>query len=247
MFGLRKNIINLTKKQLTVIVIIAVIGIFRFIKPILYTYLWGKTTPIQLTTTFENFEDLGDLPWQRASINGYNIEYRLRTKYRVIGRIVWIDWNDGIINTWYHSAGKKGTKLYNAVASVDVSIVHGVTSDPDNLRKIKFRHSERALNYTYLYKDNPIVNNDEINNNHIIPASFAIRRAIAIMKKGDIAEFEGYLMDWKGTGEFSWFNIETATKRGDIHTKQLYGGIPGAGMCRQFYVTKIIYNGHLFE
>ena len=241
------KMIKLTKKQILIAGIIAVIGIFHISKPALYSKLWGKPISSSSAELIETFEDLGNQPWQKTYINGYNIEYCLRTKYHVKGRIIWVDWNDGLINTWYHSAGKEVTKLYNAVASVDISIAHGATSDPDNLRKIKFKHSERALVYTYLYKDNPIINHDEINNNHVIPATTAIRRAIALLKKGDVAEFEGYLMDWKGTGKFSYFNIETATKRGDVHTKQLYGGIPGAGMCRQFYVTKIIYNGYLFE
>ena len=239
--------LRLTPKRITAISFITIIGTFYLIKPILYSRIFGKPTNIIHTDTSESFEELGNLPWQQTTINGYQIKYRLRAKYHIIGRIIWIDWNDGLINTWYHSAGKQGTKLYNAIATVDISIAHGATSDPDNLRKIKFSHSERALNYTYLYKDNPIINHSEINNNHVIPASFAIRQAIAIMKKGDIAEFEGYLMDWQGTGKFSWFNIETATKSGDIHTRQLYGGIPGAGMCRQFYVTKIIYNGRLYQ
>lgn len=239
--------IKLTPKQITIISVIAVSALFHLTKPILYSRLWGTSISDNTAEYTEYFEDLSNQPWQKTTISGYDIEYCLRAKYRVRGRIIWVDWNDGIINTWYHSAGKKGTKLYNAVAAVDISIAHGATSAPDNLRKIKFGHSERALFYTYLYKDNPIINSDEINNNHIIPATFAIRRAISLLKKGDVAEFEGYLMDWRGTGEFSWFNIETATKRGDIHTKQLYGGIPGVGMCRQFYVTKIIYKGFLFE
>lgn len=67
------------------------------------------------------------------------------------------------------------------------------------------------------------------------------------MRVGDIVEVEGYLMDWQGTGEFSWFNIETAKEPGQIHEKRLYGGRPGAGYCRQFYVTKITFDGYTFE
>ena len=238
---------RLTKRQIIIITSITLATVFHFVKPAIYSAIWGKFTPQTQSELSEDFYDLDNQPWQRISIGGYDIEYRLRTKYHVRGRIIWVDWNVGIISTWYHSAGKKGVKLYNSVAAVDVSIAHGATADPDNLKKIKFSHPKRAITYTFLYKDNPIINHDEINNNHIIPATPAIRRAIALLKKGDIAEFEGYLMDWKGTGKLSWFEIETATKRGDIHTKQLYGGIPGAGMCRQFYVTKITYKNHVFE
>ena len=67
------------------------------------------------------------------------------------------------------------------------------------------------------------------------------------MKVGDIVELEGYLMDWNGTGKFSWFNIETAIEPGELHTKILFGGQQGAGLCRQFYITKISFNGYTFE
>ena len=211
-------------------------------------FLWGKQTSERNTAFYEQFADFdGVQPWKKAHIGGYDIQYSLRKKYKIRGRVVWVDWNDGIINTWYHSALRPTTKLYNAVAAVDVSIIHGATAADGNWQKIKFNHEERGLTYTYLYADNPIVNSDEINNNHVIPASFAVRRGLSILKKGEIAEFEGYLMDWRGTGRFADFKIETATYAGELHAKDLYGGRAGAGLCRQFYVTKLIVGGYVFE
>ena len=239
--------ISLTRKQTIYLAMaVAIVG-WHWLKPVTYNLIWGQKVAEKDAPLNESFEDLGNQAWQAVNISGYDILYRLRVHYKVRGRVVWVDWNDGIINTWYHSAGKEGTKLYNAVAAVDVSIVHGKTSDENNLKKIKFDHEERGLTYKYMYADNPIINRDEINNNHVIPATRAVRRAIALIKKGDVAEFEGYLMDWRGTGKFSWFHIETATQKGEVHTKQLYGGLPGAEHCRQFYVTKVIYNGYQFE
>jgi len=237
-----------TGKQICVTVFAVCLLGMHFLKRPLYMMLWGERSLNFSTATGERFADIGEnLPWQNARISGYDIQYRLRKKYKVCGRAVWVDWNDGVINTWYHSALRPTTKLYNAVAAVDVSIIHGDTSADGNWQKIKFNHEERGLMYNYTYADNPIVNSAEINNNHVIPASFAVRRALAIIKKGEIAEFEGYLMDWKGTGKFADFEVETATYAGELHSKQLYGGKVGAGLCRQFYVTKITVGGYTFE
>ncbi|MBR1648484.1 MAG: hypothetical protein IJ689_02670 [Alphaproteobacteria bacterium] len=236
----------MTEKQYAKIIIAAVIAFFLSKKEI-YQAVWGQKSGIYPAIGGEKFTDLGDQPWQDAKIGGYDIKYRLRKEYEVSGRVVFIDWNDGIFNTWYHSASNEGVKLYNAVASVDVSIIHGQTAADDNWRKIKFSHEERALFYNYLYKDNPIVNDDEINNNHVIPATTSVRRAIALLKPGDIAYFKGYVMDWRGTGKFNWFEIETAVESGEKHAKILYGGRPGAGLCRQFYVTEINFGGYTFK
>lgn len=214
----------------------------------LYKYIWGTYSGVYPVVGSETFTPFGGSQlWMSADLGGYRIRYLLRRKYSVSGRVVYVDWNDGFWNTWYHSAANDGVKLYNAVAAVDVSIVHGATAEDGNWQKIKFDHEERGLMWTYQYKDNPVVNNDEINNNHVIPATTAVRRAIAIMKTGEVVEMEGYLMDWKGTGKFGWFSIETATEPGELHSKQLYGGVPGAGFCRQFYVTKVCFDGYCFE
>lgn len=214
----------------------------------LYRLIWGTPGETYREAGGETFSAFAKPQlWMSAELGGYHVQYLLRKKYSVRGRVVYVDWNDGLVNTWYHSAANEGVKLYNAVAAVDVSVIHGKTAADGNWQKIKFSHEERGLKWRYQYKDNPVVNNDEINNNHVIPATTAVRRGIAIVKTGEIVEMEGYLMDWKGTGKFGWFNIETATEPGELHSKQLYGGIPGAGFCRQFYVTRICFAGRCFE
>ena len=236
------------KKNWKIILIISCCLFYWFGKKTVYQFLWGEYTGQQIEIGEEKFERFPDnQPWDKAQIGGYDIKYVMRRKYSVRGRVVFVDWYDGAIKTWYHSAANEGVKLYNAVASVDLSLIHGATAKDGNWKKIKFDHEERGLTWSYKYADNPIVNNHEINNNHVIPANLAIKKAIAIFKVGDIVEIEGYLMDWKGTGKFSQFNIETAKEPGDIHEKQLYGGRPGAGYCRQFYVTKITFDGYTFE
>jgi hypothetical protein len=80
----------------------------------LYQHLWGKYTREQIEIGEEKFERFPDnQPWDKAKIGGYDIKYVLRRKYSVRGRVVFVDWYDGAIKTWYHSASNEGVKLYN--------------------------------------------------------------------------------------------------------------------------------------
>lgn len=235
------------KKYCALAVLVALFLWQNGLKKVTYCLLWGKYTGEHIVPEGETFTAFPDTDiWTPIRISGYDIEYRLRRKYTVRGRIVYIDWNDGILNTWYHGAGNKYTYLYNAVASIDVSVIHGKTAEDGNWQKIKFSHEERGLIWQYWGND-VIAKDDEINNNHVIPANHRIRHAIASLKKGDTVLLEGYLMDWRGTGEFSGMVMETAIAPGDIHQKILFGGRPGAGLCRQFYITAITANGYRFE
>lgn len=238
---------NLKKYQKLAAVVLCLVLVKEGQRP-LYQFLWGNYTGGKFEVGGEEFVAFPDTEvWQKAEVGGYEIEYQIRRKYKVRGRIVFVDRNDGIVNTWYHAAANEGVKLYNAVASVDVSVIHGATAEDGNWQKLEFKHEERGLIWRYRYADKPVVNNREINNNHVIPATTAVRRAVDVMKVGEIVEMEGYLMDWKGTGKFSWFNVQTATEPGELHSEQLYGGVPGAGLCRQFYVTKVCFDGYCFE
>lgn len=56
---------------------------------------------------------------------------------------------------------------------------------------------------------------------------------------------KGYLVDWKGTGDFAEYAFNTALTPGGF-SKEKAGGLP-TGLCRQFYVTKIVFDGFVFE
>ena len=123
--------------------------------------------------------------------------------------------------------------------------LHGATAADGNWQKIKFFHEERLLRTLYRFEDNPVLNQTEINNNHVIPASPNILRALKIVKNGEPVYMEGYLVDWKGTGDFAEYAFNTALTPGEF-SKEKAGGLP-TGLCRQFYVTKIVFDGFVFE
>lgn len=211
-----------------------------------YLHLYGMPAAAErITPMTEVFENVDRQECQSSKIGGYEILYKIRKKYIVFGRVVYIDWYRNAIGTWFRSAMSRGTYLYDAVVPVDVSVLHGATAADGNWQKIKFFHEERLLRTLYRFEDNPVLNQTEINNNHVIPASPNILRALKIVKNGEPVYMEGYLVDWKGTGDFAEYAFNTALTPGEF-SKEKAGGLP-TGLCRQFYVTKIVFDGFVFE
>lgn len=132
--------------------------------------------------------------------------------------------------------------LYDRVAFVDVSVIHGATVAEDNWRKLAFSHEYRMLVTKWR---NAVFKNNEVINNHTIPASKNILRALKIVKMGEPVYIEGYLIDWKGTEKYADFEMTTAIAPKEFH-KDKYGG-EWAIKCRQIFVTKISFGGYTFE
>ena len=166
----------------------------------------------------------------------------IRKKYSVTGRIVYLDWYN-LIGAWYRSAASPGAYLYDGVVPVDVSVIHGAMAAEDNLSKLNFSHAYRALLSNH--KTGAVYNFSEASNNHTIPASENILRALKIVKIGEPVYIEGYLVDWEGTGKYAYFKITTAVTPGQVHEDK-YGG-EMAFKCRQFFLTKISFGGYSFE
>lgn len=226
------------------VLIFYVLWIYGFRRPV-YRHLYGQETERPAAQMTETWEDVANQDWQDTTVNGYDIRYKVRKKYTVSGRLVYVDWYRNFIGTWYRSALSVGTYLYDAVVPVDVSVIHGATAGESNWRKIKFSHEERLLWSSYLFKDNPIYNRDEINNNHVIPANQNILRALRIAKIGEPIYMEGYLIDWTGTGKYADYKFNTAVTPGEISKEKAAGLI--TGLCRQIFVTKIAFDGYAFQ
>ena len=227
-----------------IIILVYVVWIYGLRRPV-YQHLYGKPAEPLPEQMVETWEDITDQDWQETTVNGYKIRYMVRKKYSVIGRIVYVDWYRNLIGTWYRSAMGKGVYLYDGVIPVDVSVIHGATAAENNWRKLKFSHEYRLLWSGYDPKNNPVYNRDEINNNHTIPASENILRALKIVKIGEPVYIEGYLVDWTGTGKYADFKINTALTAGEI-AKEKAGGLL-TGLCRQLFITKISFGGYTFE
>ncbi len=80
--------------------------------------------------------------------------------------------------------------------------------------------------------------NTHMSNNHLIPATKNIRRALALAKKGDILKLDGYLVNVeagkKGKTVATW---NTSTTRTDT----------GNGACEIIYVTRLRIEDRVFE
>lgn len=209
-----------------------------------YQYWYGQPAALpEDTPQEESIVPLDEENWQAAKVGEYEILFRRRRQYAVLGRVVFVDHYDGWLKTWYLSAGRKAVKLYNAVAPFDLSIIHGETAADGNWQKIDFDHEERAL--LWRYASGVRADSREINNNHSIPASENVRAALKILRAGEKVYAEGYLVDWKGSGEFAQVEFDTALEAGEISKQRLGGSL--TGLCRQFLITKIVFDGYVFE
>ena len=85
-------------------------------------------------------------------------------------------------------------------------------------------------------------------NIHTIAASINVQKALDILKAGDIATLEGYLIYWETrvrSGRI--LNFRSAVYAGETHKDQKYGGMSNVGKCKQLLLTKITFDGYTFE
>lgn len=177
--------------------------------------------------------------------NGEQVSIKKLAEYEVIGRAVYVDIYDTGIYFGKKSEQVKLNKFYNKIAPLDISLFIGKTAAEDNWQKIKVEHEYRTVLWSYSYADKPVANNSEISNNHIIPANNNIRRSFDLIKKGEPIYMKGYLVDWHGMDKYADIDFASATKPGE-YAEFLIGGTPSL-LCRQFYVTKVIYNSYVYE
>jgi hypothetical protein len=120
----------------------------------------------------------------------------------------------------------------------DYSLVWGTM--PAMLPYIKFSNTSRFC--FYKYKDASKVDrkylDTHMSNNHLIPSTQNIRRAFKTVRKGNLVQIEGYLVNvmanLQGKGTTNW---KTSTKRTDT----------GNGACEIIYVTRLRIGDKLYE
>lgn len=224
-----------------IIFLVYAVWIYGLRRPV-YQHLYGKPAEPLPEQMAETWEDITGQDWQETKVGRYKIRYMIRKKYSIVGRIVYLDWYH-LIGAWYRSAMYgSNSYIYDGVAPVDVSVAHGAMAAEDNWRKLAFSHEYRMLVTKWR---NAVFNNNEVINNHTIPASKNILRALKIVKMGEPVYIEGYLIDWKGTEKYADFEMTTAIAPKEFH-KDKYGG-EWAIKCRQIFVTKISFGGYTFE
>lgn len=126
----------------------------------------------------------------------------------------------------------------SVLAPVDLVLVWGELADPKMDRFISYRQRRRW--YYYRYTSNTPVNKTYIINhscnNHMIPSSDNIRRALKSIKKNDRVKINGYLVNIKGTAgtQNVWWNTSTVRTDSGDHS------------CEIIYVKKIRINKRVY-
>ena len=226
-------------------ILISWLGWTYLLKRPFYQVLYG--TPSNEKLQIWDRDVFVDLPEQKIiplKINGYDIEIQAIKAFKTITRVVYVD-RYTPLGTWYRSL--EGARLYDKIVPQDISTATG--SSGYHPECFKFSHEYRCLWTKYLTDvcSRSIFENkgEDISNNHSIAASQNVQRGLDILKAGDIAEIEGYLVYWNGTGNLRYQRFESAIVPGQI-SKQLAGG-QKTGLCRQLLITKITFDGYTFE
>lgn len=203
----------------------------------------GKPAKEPFTELKEIFTPFKDPhPNSRHIWGGYPIQKTFVKHYQAKGTVLYVDINDALIKGWYLAGKSESSKMYKKVAPVDLSIAVGKTGQPENVRNLNIGHEENGLFISYT---NAYYSEKEVENIHVIPATPKLTKVLKNLQKYDIVYIEGFLVNWGGTGELSRTKFNTAQYAGQI-SHQRAGGVE-TGLCLQLYLTKIIFNGHIYQ
>jgi len=125
------------------------------------------------------------------------------------------------------------------ISPMDLTIVWGKLAEPEYGRYVSFSHGNRW--YFYQYKpgsplDQPYIISHS-SNNHIIPASENILRAIKTVKRKEKVVLEGFLVNLNGISKGQTVTWNTSLSRTDT----------GSGSCELFYVSKLRIETRIYE
>lgn len=252
MFMYGATIRRLLKRLFWGFVIFAVIwhfGLQRYV----YQRLFG--TPFNEEMTISQNEVYIDLPadnFRMATIEGYDIKFKLLKQYHATGRVIYVDRYTNPFGRFYRDTDDGATRTYDEVVPQDVTFVVGdLAKHPELKGAHEYRlgtidDSDKAtLN---LYKKYQQVFPTLFTNIHTIAVSANVQKGLDILKAGELATLEGYLIYWETrlkSGRI--MDFRSAIYAGEKHTEQKYGGRNDAILCKQLLLTKITFDGYTFE
>lgn len=139
-----------------------------------------------------------------------------------------------ILSKHKYSGGWEGK-----LAPYDLALGWGTLSEQGIGKRVKFRQWGRFYFFEikpgYAYSEDYIYTHSS--NHHLIPANSNLKRALRILKRGDLIRLEGYLVNVSGRyGKQSvrWNSSLTRTDRGN-------------GACELLYVTSLTVGGKIFN
>lgn len=164
-------------------------------------------------------------------------------EYKTWARVMYVDIYDNDFYIGFKPLSAKYDKFYNTVVPLDLSLFTGEMGK--NWKGYKVSHEYRGLSVS---AGNLPYNQKEVSNNHIIPANNNIRRSFDIMKQGKLVYIEGFWVDWWGKVEGIYdISLDSPRELGEYHGKNYLAGGKITGKCRQMYITKVVYNGYIYE
>lgn len=151
-------------------------------------------------------------------------------------RFVVKDWQLEKVAGWAMRARVLGKKTYflddiSSIAPVDVAFGWGPMSDNRLLKKLDIGQGGRFFYVSWDDQNNPPAPKDQIMhfsaNMHLIPANKDVEKKLKNLRRGELAEINGFLVNLINSDGASWL---TSTKRTDT----------GAGSCEIIYVTNVV-------
>jgi hypothetical protein len=136
-----------------------------------------------------------------------------------------------VISKRYHT-----NTLEDKLSPVDLCVVWGALSEPENLEHIYSLQAGRWCSFRYtseLTVDQSYIEN-HIANMHLIPANENVNKAVKSIKEGQKIYMEGYLVKVFKYGQCIWVS---SLSREDS----------GEGACEVFYVTKVRIGTAVYE
>lgn len=161
----------------------------------------------------------------RLSRDGYDITITRKAGYTVRGIVV------GREN--YHSGWN------SLISPADVALCWGKIAENGTYRRLKWSQGNRW--YFWRAGEDFGYSNDFIaghsSNNHLIPATPNLEKAVKGLKEGDAVELAGHLVDvaaTKQTRNYGWNSSMTTEDRGD-------------GACEIIYLTRLKVHGKIYQ
>lgn len=161
----------------------------------------------------------------RVSKDGYDIAITQKAAYTVRGIVV--------SRENYHAG-------WNSIISpADVALCWGKIAENGTHRRLKWSQGNRW--YFWRAGEDFGYNNDFVaqhsSNNHLIPATPNLAKAVKSLKEGDAVELTGHLADVtavRKSENYRWNSSESTTDRGD-------------GSCEIIYLTQVKAHGKIYQ
>jgi hypothetical protein len=125
------------------------------------------------------------------------------------------------------------------VAPVDLALAWGKVAEPENKKLVSFSQGGRW--YFFTYKPGAPFDSSYISrhsaNNHIIPATENVLKAVKSVKEREKIILEGFLVNLRGTVEGQNVSWGTSLTRNDS----------GDNSCELFYVIKVRIDNNVYQ